>query len=250
MRIFKKAIPFGEPILLENIGTEIDPALDSVLLKQTFKQAGVISIKLGDGIIDYSKDFALFITTKLRSPHFLPELSTKVTVIDFALTYDGLKDQLLDLVIQKEKQELDEKRSRLIKQNYEYKRELKKREDNILEVLRTTQGNILENESAVNAVKESQEAAAQVKEKQQIALETEASLEVVRAEYIPIAKHVAELYFIVSNLGKINEMFQYSLSWYLMLLDRLLILQRNQITWNNDWNLSRNSSRNFSSKML
>jgi len=222
MRAFKKAIPFGEPLLLENIGTEIDPALDSLLLKQTFKQAGAISIKLGDGIIDYSKDFLLFITTKLRSPHFLPELSTKVTVIDFALTHDGLKDQLLDLVVQKERQELDEKRSRLIKQNYEYKRELKKREDNILEVLRTTQGNILENESAVNAVKESQDAAAQVKEKQQIAMETEANIEVVRQEYVPIAHHVASLYFIVSNLGKINEMYQYSLSWYLMLFTQAI----------------------------
>ncbi len=217
MRAFKKAVPFGEPLLLENVGTEIDPALNSLLLKQTFKHAGVMSIKLGDGIIDYSKDFLFFITTKLRSPHFLPELSTKVTVIDFALTYDGLKDQMLDLVVQKEKQELDEKRSRLIKQNYEYKKELKRREDNILEVLRNTQGNILDNEAAVNALKESQEAAVLVKEKQQIAQETEASIEVVRSEYVPIAQHVAALYFIVSNLGSVNEMYQYSLSWYVML---------------------------------
>ena len=146
LRAFKKAIPFGEPLLLENIATEIDPALDPLLLKQTFKQSGVMSIKLGDGIIDYSNDFSFYITTKLRTPHYLPELSAKVTIINFALTYDGLKDQLLDLVIQKEKQELDDKRSRLIKQNYEYKRELKKREENILEVLRTTQGNILDDE--------------------------------------------------------------------------------------------------------
>jgi len=222
LRAFKKAIPFGEPLLLENIGTEVDPVLDSILLKQTFKQSGIMSIKLADGIIDYSKDFLLFIATKIRTPHFLPELSAKVTVINFAITYDGLKDQLLDLVIQKEKQELDEKRSKLIKQNYMYKRELKKREDNILDVLRTTQGNILDNEEAVKAVKESQEAAVQVKEKQQIALETELKLEAVREEYIPIAQHVAALYFIVSNLGKINEMYQYSLAWYLMLFSQAI----------------------------
>lgn len=222
LKVFKKAIPFGEPLLLENIGTELDPVLDPVLLKQTFKQTGILSIKLADGIIDYSKDFLLFMATKIRSPHFLPELSAKVTVINFAITFDGLKDQLLDLVIQKEKQELDEQRSRLIKQNYRYKRELKKREDNILEVLRTTQGNILDNEEAVKAVKESQDAAAQVKEKQQIALETEVKLEAVREEYLPIAQHVAALYFIVSNLGKVNEMYQYSLSWYLMLFSQAI----------------------------
>ena len=217
MNAFKKAIPFGEVLLLENLGVEMDPSLDPLLLKQTFKNSGIISIKIGDAIMDYSKDFAFFMTTKLRNPHYLPELSTKVTLINFALTFDGLKDQLLDLVVQKEKQELDDKRSKLIRQNYEYKRELKKREDNILEVLRSTQGNILDNEAAVNALKESQTAAVQLKEKQIIAAQTEADLEVVRAEYIPIAQHVAALYFIISNLGTINEMYQYSLSWYMHL---------------------------------
>ena len=31
-------------------------------------------IRLGDKIIEYSKDFKLFITTKLRNPHYLPGL--------------------------------------------------------------------------------------------------------------------------------------------------------------------------------
>jgi len=31
-------------------------------------------------------------TTKLANPHYLPEASTKVTLIDFVITFDGLKD--------------------------------------------------------------------------------------------------------------------------------------------------------------
>lgn len=33
---------------------------------------GVEMIRLGDKVIEYSKDFKLFITTKLRNPHYLP----------------------------------------------------------------------------------------------------------------------------------------------------------------------------------
>ena len=44
-------------MLLENIGEELDPMLEPLLLKQTFKQAGAICIKLGDSVLEYSPDF-------------------------------------------------------------------------------------------------------------------------------------------------------------------------------------------------
>ena len=65
-------------MLLENIGEELDPVLESLLLKQTFKQGGSLCIKLGDSTIEYSQDFKFYITTKLRNPHYLPETSVKV----------------------------------------------------------------------------------------------------------------------------------------------------------------------------
>jgi len=85
--------------LIENIGEELDPILEPILMKQTFKSAGIISINFGDNIIEYSEDFRLYITTKYSNPHYLPELSTKVTLINFMITFDGLKDYLLNLVV-------------------------------------------------------------------------------------------------------------------------------------------------------
>lgn len=49
-------------------------------------------IKLGETVIEYSLDFRFYITTKLRNPHYLPELSTKVTILNFMITYEGLND--------------------------------------------------------------------------------------------------------------------------------------------------------------
>jgi len=64
-------------VLLENIGEEIDPVLESVLQKQTFKQGGALCLKLGDSIVEYNADFRFYITTKLSNPHYLPEVSLK-----------------------------------------------------------------------------------------------------------------------------------------------------------------------------
>lgn len=69
-------------VLLENVGEELDPILEPLLLKQTFKQGGSVCIRLGDSTIEYAPDFRFYITTKLRNPHYLPEISVKVGLLE------------------------------------------------------------------------------------------------------------------------------------------------------------------------
>jgi len=40
---------------------------------------GVEYLRLGENVIEYSHDFKLYMTTRLRNPHYLPEISVKVT---------------------------------------------------------------------------------------------------------------------------------------------------------------------------
>ena len=39
MRILENCVTFGNPLLLENVAEELDPSLEPLLLKQTFKQS-------------------------------------------------------------------------------------------------------------------------------------------------------------------------------------------------------------------
>jgi len=60
-------------------------------------------------------DFRRFyITTKLRNPHYLPEVVVKVTLLNFMITPAGLDDQLLGIVVAKEKPELEAEKNQLI----------------------------------------------------------------------------------------------------------------------------------------
>ena len=94
MRTVESSVQFGSPVLLENIGESIDPTLEPLLLKQTFKQGGVVQIQLGESAIEYSEHFRFYITTKLPNPHYLPEVAVKVTLLNFMITPEGLQDQV------------------------------------------------------------------------------------------------------------------------------------------------------------
>lgn len=40
MRTMESAVRFGKPVLIENVGVELDPALDPILMRQTYNQGG------------------------------------------------------------------------------------------------------------------------------------------------------------------------------------------------------------------
>ena len=114
LRTLENSIRIGTPVLLEEVGETLDPSLEPVLLKQTFKQGGRLLIRLGDSDIDYDKNFRFYMTTKMANPHYLPEICIKVTIINFTVTRQGLEDQLLADVVRLERPDLEEERTKLI----------------------------------------------------------------------------------------------------------------------------------------
>jgi hypothetical protein len=55
-----------------------------------------------------------YLTTKLRNPHYLPEVSVKVNLLNFMITPAGLADQLLSVVVTAERPDLEEQKAALV----------------------------------------------------------------------------------------------------------------------------------------
>ncbi|KAG8186375.1 hypothetical protein JTE90_026794 [Oedothorax gibbosus] len=218
LRTLENCLQFGKPVLLENVGEELDPSLEPLLLKKTFKQGTIEMVQLGDTSVEFNKDFRLYITTKLRNPHYLPEISTKISLLNFMITPEGLEDQLLGIVVAQERPDLEESRQQLIMQTAANVKSLKELEDKILYTLAQSEGsNILENEEATNVLDSSKFLVDDIKSKQKIADETTANINKSRESYECVAQRSSVLFFSITDLPNVDPMYQYSLNWFINL---------------------------------
>jgi dynein heavy chain, axonemal len=80
----------------------MDPVLDNILMKSLIQIGKNTYVKVGDKELEYDKNFKLFITTRMPNPHYTPEVSTKVTVVNFTVKESGLEEQCLGIVVKAE----------------------------------------------------------------------------------------------------------------------------------------------------
>ena len=156
-------------------------------------------IKLGDSIIEFSDQFRFYITTAMRNPHYLPETAVKVTLLNFMITVDGLSDQLLGIVVAEERPDLESQRQELVVTSAENKRRLKEIEDRILHTLSSSEGNILEDATAIEVLSEAKIVSDEISEKQKVADETQAEIDEAREGYKSCGSYNSVLFFTIRD---------------------------------------------------
>lgn len=179
-------------------------------------------MKLGDSIIEYAKEFKFYLTTKLRNPHYLPEVSTKVTIINFMITYEGLSDQLLNQVVEKENPELQTKKEALVIEGAKNKNKLQEVEDQILHTLQTSE-DILGDAAGIEILQNAKVVSDDISKKQAIGEKVEIEIDEARNGYKPVAQRTSGLFFCIADLANVDPMYQYSLDFYKGLFDKAII---------------------------
>lgn len=213
-RALEHSLQTGRWLLLENMAVELDQLLEPILEQRRVKERGEWVVHLGDKTVAWHSSFRLLMTTTMENPSFSPEAFSKVTVLNFAITQHGLEEQMLALVVSKESPDLEQKREELRNLDMQMEKELADAEAHILQMLTTSEGNILDDEMLVDALAASRRTSTAINEKMEEVRHTEAEIERARAVYANMAGYIAMLFFVVDELTHVDPMYQFSLQWF------------------------------------
>eukprot|EP01022_Parablepharisma_sp_SALTPOND_P028499 TRINITY_DN71064_c2_g1_i1.p1 TRINITY_DN71064_c2_g1~~TRINITY_DN71064_c2_g1_i1.p1 ORF type:complete len:4083 (+),score=665.19 TRINITY_DN71064_c2_g1_i1:2435-14683(+) len=214
LRSIETAIDLGKWVLIENVTEKLDPTLENVLQMGRMKSG--TNVKIGARQVKYDDQFKLYITTRLPNPHYSPETSVMVTLLNFAITFKGLEEQMLNQFIDRELPEQQQKKNEILRENAEAGIELMNIEKNILMSLQKYEqiAEILYDEKLIEVLASAKKKSAEIKQRLKESEITEKEIDSKRENYRAIAKRASLLFFCVMDVSQIDPMYQYSLRWF------------------------------------
>jgi dynein heavy chain, axonemal len=212
LNVMERALENGYTVMLENIQESVDAVLAPIIGRKKIKKGRNFLVKVGEKDVEWNSNFKLILQTKLSNPHYPPEIQAECTLINFTVTEVGLEDQLLAKVVGKERPDLEEQKSALIRQQNEFRIKLKELEDGLLKQLSESKGDILEDVDLIVSLEAAKALSVEISEKVIIAQETEIKINEAREFYRKIAARSALLFFILGDLNKVHTFYHYSLA--------------------------------------
>ena len=208
----ERALETGWSVMIENLQETLDAVIGPIVGRQKIKKGRSFMVKLGDKEVEYHSNFKLILHTKLANPHYPPEVQAECTLINFMVTEDGLEDQLLAKVVTKERPDLEEEKTVLIRQQNEFTVKLKQLEDDLLKKLAEAEGDITEDVDLIESLEDAKKTSTEIQEKVVIAKETEVTINQAREDYRGVANRSALLFFALGELFKVHSFYHYSLA--------------------------------------
>lgn len=212
----ERCMETGGVLVIENMDEKIDAVLMPAIRRAVMSKGHRKYVKLGDKEVEFNSKFRLILHTKLANPHYPPEIQAETTLVNFTVTEEGLEDQLLSLVVRKERPDLAQKRSMLIQEQNEFKIKIKELEDTVLEKLAAAEGDLTEDVELIENLENTKRIAKDVQHKAAIAKKTEAEISRTSEQYRPVAARGSLLFFLMNELYKVHTYYVYSLNAFIV----------------------------------
>ena len=215
------SIRFGKTLIVQDIET-IEPVLVPILREQIVGDGPYKSVQVGEKLVDYNPKFQLFLICRNSKPSLSNNMQSLVCVINFTTTSAGLRGQLLAKALKHEKPELEIRKSELLKQEEDLKIQINNLEDDLLTQLANSSGNILENKVLLDSLNQTKANSAVIENSLKESATLQQSLDAEGNTYLPLAEFASKLYFSLTDLSNINNMYQYSITSFMNLYETTL----------------------------
>lgn len=230
LKDLENSIRFGTPLLIQD-AENIDSILNPILNKEFRKVGGRIMVRLGAAEIDLSPTFKLYLSTRDHTFHFDADVQSRVTSVNFTTTPSSLQGQCLHLILKSERPDIDDNRMEQLKLQGEYRMKLRMLEENLLQSLRETKGNILDDEVVIEKLEhlknKATEISAKVKQSDTVMQQLALAMEL----YKPLSVHARRIYFAIEQLSQLHFLYHFSIqSFFQMITSALIEIKRHHIS--------------------
>ena len=219
--VLELAVRFGKTLVVQE-ADGIEPLLYPLIRKDLESQGPRFVVQIGEKVIDYNEDFQLFLTTRNPQPDIPPDAESTISKVNFTTTRAGLQAQLLAATIQYEKPDLEQRKTELLKSEEGLKVQLVELEESLLEELASAEGNILEKKTLLESLNRTKAKSSTIAASLSESQELQSSLDKERSSFLPLAQFGSQLFFVISDLSKLNNMYSFSLASFLRLFQRAL----------------------------
>ena len=202
------AIRFGKTLIVQENDC-LEGMMFPILRKDLLHQGPRWVVNIGEKQIDYTDSFKLYLCTRDPYIEIPPNGLSQITVVNFTVTKSGLEGQLLSITLNHEQPELEQKKNELLEHEEKLKIQLADLEDKLLtQLVSSGKENILENKGLVESLNETKAKSMTIEESIQDSHKLQASLDEQRAAYKPLAEIGSTIFMVISDLQKLNNMYQ------------------------------------------
>ena len=213
-----QALPAGDTVVVEQVGGRLEPLLRAVIRRVN---GGYSTVSVDDKDVQINPAFRLILHTKQDTPPVPADVRAELTTVDFGVPLAGLEEQLLSLVVSKEKPQLEERRQEVQLRRARDLILLTELEDgmvcNVAEA-----GTLLLEEELVATLEGMKKQVGELGARLDVAAAAEAEAAEEREEMRPIAQRGALIYNIVSEMAQLERLYRYSLQSFALLYLRTI----------------------------
>ncbi|XP_029192398.2 LOW QUALITY PROTEIN: dynein heavy chain domain-containing protein 1-like [Acropora millepora] len=199
-----------------------EKSLELLLLRQTFTNAdGMTQVFIGNTAVNYHPSFRLYVSSSF--PLFTPGEGqyplpfSKVSTLSLSLSRDGLRDMLLLETLRLERPEFDSPLRSAERDISLHNQQIAQAKESVLRKVVALSSPLLKDSSMKAVVIQSKETISTAEERRQEAEKMKTELLLKQNHFLPVAKHGALLFVVMSQLQELHPYYCFPLHSFVQL---------------------------------
>ncbi|KAJ3658130.1 hypothetical protein Zmor_009888 [Zophobas morio] len=210
------SVRFGKVLVIEEID-KVSSVLFPILRREFVYQGERKLINLNGKLIDYHNEFTMILSSRNEQLKVAADVNAIVSTMNFTVTHAGLTEQLLSCTIRQENPELEDRRKQLLRQREELQEKQYQLQNQLLEDLANSSGDILQNANLLASLNETKASSTAITKALEESSQVQKKLQSEYEVYQEISLFGSYLYFACNEFSKFNVLYALSVPAFIKL---------------------------------